>query len=451
MRKWAFLTVAAAIVVIGCAGGGGSDSTSGGVTNSGSTTGTALRVNIPTPQGFQKPPGFLEFGYLTGQGRAIGDLTLVITRASVTDSEGEVKQDLATELALSLGSYTFQIRRLTVPFTSQNPNSRLFETYTLDPLKILEDTGGTPLEYDADTCFVVQRADGSINRAWPPNPTEIVARVFPGRSTMVPIFLDDSMFRVESDPGNFQCNGTSIVFDEERFRALNEPPIRGFINDYVGFDISGVPDGERPRMSDGTVVNRVYTTGDNFAVSSAGDFGTFEMLTLQVSQPVIGTYRVPGSIGGSTLPGTFTLRQLDPTDLFNLRKIVALQGIWRNYTTVISGLDTWNMVTFPTTNDNNEQEAVFFRRDGNGAITSFFFGFVDLDTNEGHFFPVKTLVTGISIPAEEVVISITGEFTASGSVSSANMLTRSGTYSVTTSGGLPGDAPTSGSFLVFRV
>ncbi len=450
MRKWAFLTVAAAIVVIGCAGGGDSGNATSGGTNTAGTAGT-LRVNIPTPQGYVLPPGFLEIGFLTGQGRAIGDLTLVITRATVQDEFGEVTNPLADPLSLALGSYSFQIRRLIVPFTNQN--SRLFQNYTLDPIRIEQETGGTPFVIE-DNCFATLNEDGTFNRAWPPNPTQIVARVFPGRSTLVPIFLDDSMFQIATDPdapNNDPCGGTYAVFDQNRFNAINETPIRGLINDYVSFDISGVPAADRPIMTDGTTVGRVYASGDNYAVSGSNLSGKFEFLTPQVTEPIIGNYGPPGTIGGSTHPGTFTLQQLDPTDLFNLRKIVALQGIWREHTSVLAGLGEWNLVTFPNTNDANEQEAVFFRRDGNGVINSFFFGFIDYDTDEGHFFPVKTLVQGIADPAEEVVISLTGQFDKNGAATVAAQLTRSGNFTVTSRGALPTDAPAGGSFLVFRI
>ncbi|MEZ0325640.1 MAG: hypothetical protein ACAH95_07020 [Fimbriimonas sp.] len=444
--------MAAAIVVIGCAGGGdsGGTATSGG-SATGLTTGNTLRVNIPTPTGYVLPPGFLELGFLTGQGRAIGDLTLIITRATVQDEYGEVTNPLAQPVALALGSYSFQIARLVVPFTDQN--SRLFENYVLDPLRLEEETGGQPNQI-SDNCFATENPDGSFNRAWPPNPTPMVARVFPGRSTLVPFFIDDSMFRIASDPTpppGDPCGGTLAVFDQNRFNELNETPVQGFINDYVSFDISGVPAAERPVMSDGTLVGRVFSSGDNYAVSPASLSGHIELLTPQVTEPIIGNYGPPGTIGGSTHPGTFTLQQLDPTDLFNLRKIVALQGIWREYTNVITGLDTWNMITFPNTLDATEQEAVFFRRDGSGVITSFFFGYVDYDTDTGHFFPVRTLVSGISDPAAEVTISITGQFDKRGNSTQAAQLTRTGNYTVTVPGGLPADAPSGGSFLVFRI
>jgi hypothetical protein len=61
------------------------------------------------------------------------------------------------------------------------------------------------------------------------------------------------------------------------------------------------------------------------------------------------------------------------------------------------------------------------------------------------------LVSGIIDPADEITISITGQFDKHGTATQAAQLTRSGNFNVTTQGSLPGDAPTSGSFLVFRV
>jgi hypothetical protein len=284
----------------------------------------------------------------------------------------------------------------------------------------------------------------------------LVARVFPGRSTTLPIFIDDSMFSVVQDddaPPNDPCGGTIVIFDQDRFNSINEPPIKGFVNDYVSFDISSMPAALRPTMSPesgGALVGRIFLTGDNWAVSGVGDSGKFEVLTEQVSQPIVGNYGPPGTIGGSTHPGTFTLEQLDPTDLFNLRKIVALQGIWREHDAVITGLESWNLVAFPSTDDANEQEAVLFKMDG-GQVTDLYFGFVNYDTDLGEFFPVKSLVTGLSADADKVTIAIRSQVDRNGSPTAAAQLTRRGLFEVTGRGALPADAPSTGNYLVFRI
>ena len=452
MRKWAFFCVAAAAVIIGCAGGGDSgtgSSATDGSTNTNATAGGSLRVNIPTPPGFNQPPGRLQFGFLTGQGRAIGDLTLVMERFSVTDEWGEVRQTLSTDAYLALGSYSFQTVSLTVPFNGQN--SRFFESYTLDPTSLNEDTGAGIRSIN---CFAIDNGDGTFNRAWPPNPIQIEARVFPGRSTLLPIFIDDSMFSVQQDPSappGDPCNGLVAAFDEDRFLELNQPPIKGFINDYVEFDLSAMPADQRPIMSTGESAARVFVSGDNYAVSGAGASGNFEVLTLFTTDPVVGTFRVPSQLPGQKTPGTFTLEQLDPTDLFNLRKIVALQGEWKENETVLAGFGTWNMVAFPNSEDGFEQEIVMFKRDGNGDIVDFYYGFLNYDTDIIRMYPVRTLVTGAFDPNEETTLTITGQFDRSGIPTVAPQETRSGTFSVTAQGAFPGDAPSAGSFIVFRV
>src|SRR5437868_5019578 len=107
-----------------------------------------------------------------------------MTRASVSDEFGEVTNPLAPETFLALASYSFQIVPLNIPFNGQN--SRLFESYTLDPLRVEQETGGQPAVFE-DPCLAQLRSDGTFNYAWPPNPIPIVARVFPGRSTLLPI------------------------------------------------------------------------------------------------------------------------------------------------------------------------------------------------------------------------------------------------------------------------
>jgi hypothetical protein len=455
LRKWAFFVLATAAVIIGCAGGGDSGGTgSTGTTSTTSTTGTGLAVSIPTPPHFSEPPGTIDLGYLTGQGRAVGDLTLEFTRAELTDEFGTISGDLNTRLDLALGSYTFQTSSLLVPFNGEN--SRLFESYSLDPTRIGQDQGGS---ISWMTTFAVRKTDGSVSFAWPPDPIQIEARVFPGRNTLLPIYIDDSMFSIENvpiDPSNPDGESiTAAVFDEQRFTDINQPPLKGFINDYVSFDISAMPNSAKPRLSSqsgSTAVSRVFLTGDNYAVSGAGDSGAFEVLTLFADQPIVGTFRIPSPLPGRTTPGTFTLSQLDPTDLFNLRKIIAVQGIWRPYETVISGFDVWNMVAFPTSQDGFTQEVVYFKRDGStGQIVDFYFGYLDYDTDSMHLFPVAGLVNGSFDPGAEVVATISGQFDKYGATTVAPQETRTGTFSITTRGGLPADAPGTGSFLVFRI
>lgn len=450
MRKWAYLLVAAAAAIIGCGGsGGGSDSTSTAATSTAATstaTTGRLHVDIPTPAGYTRPPGRLEFALFSGQGRAIGDLSLVLNRVNLADEFGEVRTDLNARIDVLLSSFTFQILPLVIPM-DQNQDSRLFESYTFDPTSLRQDTGSTP---QVTSCFGQAVADGSFNRVWPPEPLAIDARVFPGRSTLVPIYIDDSMFRIETI-SDTDCSNRLAVFDDTRFRELNTTPIKGYINDYVEFDLSQMASDKRPPLtSTAGTASRLFVTGDNYALSAGGAAGAFEVLTPSVSEPIVGSFREPSQLPGATTPGTFTLEQLDPTDLFNKRKIVALQGIWRESNKVMSDFATWNFVTFPSSKDSFEQEALYFKQ-SNNKVTEMFYGFVNYDTKQVHLFPVKTIVDGIVDPADEVVGTVVSQADRNGNTVVAPQLTRTGSFNITKQGSLPGDAPTSGDYLVFRI
>jgi hypothetical protein len=370
-------------------------------------------------------------------------MSLLIKRFDLSDEFGTVTGSVNDSLTLGLNSYSFQKADLTVDFTGQN--SRLFETYSLDPDNLQVDNGFSVARYFT---FESQVVGGP----WPPNPISITARVFPGRQTLVPFFIDDSMFSIQNDPAVGQ---DVVVFDAQRFSDVNAPPVKGFVSDYVEFDISGMPASARPRLSaqsNNASASRLYLTGDNYALSGGASSGPFEVLTVFANQPIVGTYGPPSTLPGGTTPGTFTLQALDPTDIFNLRKIVALQGVWRPYNWVITGFSTWNMVSFPSSTDGFNQEVLYFKRDGNtGKITNLFFGFLDYDLQSIHLFPVKGIVEGIFNPGDEIIGRITGQFDKNGSATVAAQATRTGGFTITTPGALPADAPTSGAFLVFRV
>src|SRR5271170_2384129 len=68
LRKWAYLSFAAAFAVVGCGGSGNgpSHTTTGGGGGTTKNVGIAVKLTtLSTP-----PPGAIEIAYLTGQGRA---------------------------------------------------------------------------------------------------------------------------------------------------------------------------------------------------------------------------------------------------------------------------------------------------------------------------------------------------------------------------------------------
>lgn len=434
LRKWAFFIAAAATVaVIGCGGGGGGSNTSS--TNGNPTTGTPgsnLTVNL------NENFGTVQFTYLTGQGRAPGDLVAVVRRQQVTDQFGTVRTQLSDPLSLPLEEFVLGQRDLNIPFTGQSV--RLFEKYRLEFSGFLEedlDGEGNPTYLDRT----------------PPGPAEFPARirVLPGRFTSLPVLLDGGMFSLE---------GNDVVFNEDQFRLRNNivsetDPLRTYFSDYVSFDLTNMAAADRPVLSNGAVADQLFISGDNYAI---GANGRYEVLTLDSSEPIVGTFGPEGTQGGRETPGTYNLTQVDPSDLSGIARITAAAGQWRSAGRAFSGAGEFEFILFPTSRDeagdstdpngiqpDRDQEIAIVKRNSAGAITAFYFGFADLDAGTFTAYPISNLVdAGVS---GEVTGTIANYRNASGSSTTAFELVRRGTF--TFSGGTPG-FPTEGTFVVYR-
>ena len=138
MRKWAFLYSAAAIAVVGCGGSGTGNSHSSGTTGTGKSGVITIKLSNSTTT----PPGAIEVAYLTGQGRAPGDLTAVVQQLRFNDAYGEVTNPLAPLTTCPLAGFQNNIVRVDVPFTSTSYGipSRIFTSFILDFLQFDEET-----------------------------------------------------------------------------------------------------------------------------------------------------------------------------------------------------------------------------------------------------------------------------------------------------------------------
>jgi len=427
LKKWAFLSVAAALVVIGCGGSGGGG-TSGSTTSTTSTIpGTNVRINLGNANSSGTTYGHINFYYLTGQGRgsrAAGDLVANIRDVTIEDEFGSINAPgSGSGATFNLVSFQVASFRLDVPFNGQN--SRLFANYEL--------------RFDHFTY------EGSLTRLDPPvNSSTFPARirVFPGRDTTVPIFLDDAMFTV---------NGSSVSFDESRFIDGNEsgnpPAIQSFVGDYVEFDISALPVASRPQLLTGDFAGRFFISGDNYAIGQAGDSGTFEVMT-EDSQRFSGTYGSEHTIGQYT-PGTYTLYQADPSDINGLAKIISIAGGWRSNHRVISNPGAFEIITFPTHNDNAHQEMVAVQFDGSGNPTNLYFGFLNFDNGKFEIHPVKAITDPTDFTGV-LTGTVSGYSTASGAITSSPNAVRYGHYLFDSGQSLPSGFQSEGTFVVFR-
>jgi len=423
--------VATALVAVGCGGSNGGGHTT---PTTGSTPGTSITVNIGSTNSSGQSIGVAEFLYLTGQGRAFGDLSAVIQHITLEDEVGEVSVALGRKVTLPLTQFTSQALDVDVPFTGQN--ARLFQSYSLNFLDFLQE-GATPTQ----TPTVLN----------PPPPLTFSARVrvFPGRITSTPIFIDDSMFSttgvitggddtITFNPPGVPANQTNFAL--RNLNALGQLP--SFISDYVKFDVSHMPVGQLPQLSDGETAGKIFASGDNFAVANAATSGRFEVLTTVSSEPLVGNF---GAQTGNT-PGTYDLKSNNPV-LGAITPIVSIQGIWRDYATVMSGFQTFDMISFPSILDNSSQEFVMIVRAADNTISNMYFGLMDYSAGKFQAFPIKDIVT--ATVSGELDGTISGYMTGSGAPTNSPDSVRSGSFAFTT-GSRPAGFPASGTFAVFR-
>jgi len=436
------LYVAAAIGVIGCGGlSGNNTGTNAGGTNATATAGAGSRINLENQgTGAYAGAGTYVIDFMTGQGRAQGDLTAIVSRASLTDEFGTETTTLLSPISLLLKGFQHQAARLDIKPLGRD--SRLFQTFNLD-----------------FTDFEIDNGNASPNHLAPPNNLPFGApariRIFPGRSTSIPIFVDDSMF---------DASGGSVVFNSDQFLAVNlgtGSEIKSFLSDYVSFDISSLPLAARPLLTNGDPAGRAYFSGDGIALSEGGQYdsngnvfspprderGLFEVLTQDVSAPIEGHFAPSQIITGVPTPGTYSLVSPDPTDLSGIARITALQGTWYDYTKVLVSSLNFELITFPDSDDDKDQDAVGIVKTGN-KITALYFGFADLEAGTFDIFPISGVVNGTDTTGE-LTGTLTGMVTGNNVITTVVHQMRSGTFTFT-GGTRPASIPNTGRFLVFR-
>lgn len=433
LNKWAFLLLAsAAVAVAGCGGSGGGSA--GGGAGGGAVANNSF-VNLPNT------PGLVQMFYLSGQGRAPqpGDLTAVITDIPLRDNNNQIIDDFGTvNVQIGLSTYTTANGNVNVPF-SPGDDSRVFPTFDFIVNELQEFTSiGLPPN-------IITGPNGQVvvNQAFAAN---FLAE--PGRQTILPVFIDDAMIFLDST--------NQPVFDAAQFQLVNFDPINnemlGFFSDYVMFDITNLSTDQKPLLSDGTVANRVYFSGDNIAVSQSGPNGNFEVLT--PTSVIGGTFNPPQIQGSTVKPGTYDLVTPDPRDVTGNAKIASLVGIWRDYTDVISNSSTFETIVFPNTAESNLPDLVMFQRNSLGAITNVYFGGMDYGAMTWEAFPIGQVVTGD--PSNMISGSITSLLDTAGNPISvvdstiAEESIRSGTFSLDGAAPAGFNVPANGRFIVFR-
>jgi len=454
-KTTAILATAVAVLAIGCAGGGGGGSTtSDGSSSTSTTAGNIPVVNLGGVGGVAKP-GQIELSYLTGQARAgsaaIGkEATIGLT--DFTDTSGRVVTiSLGSAPNVKLDGYQNQILRINADVasiiesdTQQRLNSRLFLNYNLKVSQVRITTVDGTTNYDTITGLPVSLPDN--------------IRVFPGRYTVQPVFINDAHFDLSDDGSALTFNRTQFDLDNS---LASQPRLPSYLSDYLGFDISTLPAADRPLLSSGEPASRIFFSGDTYAIAQGGSKGLFNAIdrnNLNPSDPsanlIEGRFAPPGNLFGASglpsgTPGTYSLIQPKPSDPFLISRITSIQGIWRDYGKMIKNQGSTIAISFPNSTDGDEQDIVFIKQtvDGSGTptgIQSMYYGVMNYTSGQIRLYPIKN-ITSASIDGE-VTATLGQQYNKQGVVTTSIQGTRSGTY---TGLSLPG-FPSSGTFVVYR-
>ncbi len=377
LKVSAILVLAAAI--IGCGGGGGDNGTTGTTGTTGSTERSVPTVNLAQN-------GLVNVTFLSGADRrAPGSQIAVIKKVEflngVTNVIPDTQNVVDQPISVLLDGYTINSRQFSVSFDATTP----VQTFTEFPFEVAQ------LQEEDPTAPNGIRDLTSANSVaiQPSQPFDVDLKVYPGRQTSLQVRLDDQTI--------FYDDATGVNFDEDRFTSLNYDlrtrSIRGFISDYVSFDLSGMDEQDRPvTTGSGEAADKILFSGDGIAISKGlGTDSIFELL-----DPVAiksGTIAEGPVIGGQRTQNSYTLQELDPIDT----PVAALTGIWRPYSDVLSSNSEINAVAFPNSTDDTRQQLVFYKVSG-GKIVALWQGEVQYgvngDNTKGVFsvFPVNTVV-----------------------------------------------------------
>lgn len=351
--KWSVLVVSA-IVLAGCAGGGGS-----AVGGTGGGTGGGDR-GLPTVN--LSEFGEIQVVYVTGQGRRdVGSQIVVLQNILFQNDDNDFvpsqEQGPFPDVRLQLDGFTLNARSFTKRFRPGESS----KTWTQMPFEIaaMEEViaGGQTIPLTSQIPAYVE-----------PQPFDAIVTAFPGRQTSVQINLDDAIVRFDNQEG--------VVFDRQLFEEKNYDvtlnSIRGFLSDYVGFDLRNMSVNARPNLLNsfdqpvGGKADYVLFSGDGIALARGFETpDSFQLLDpIRIQNGII---RPGRQIGGQEAPGVYTLEESDPRDLTGASKLTALQGIWRDHTSVLGNLGTFVMIAFPNSTDDADQQIVLVGRSAAGA------------------------------------------------------------------------------------
>jgi hypothetical protein len=460
------------LVLIGCGGqgvnnasggGGGNGGGNGGGGNGGGGGTKLSSVTLPTSG------GVLSVTLLSGQGRAVGDVTAVINHLSVAGPGVYLDNPSASPLNIGLNAYTNNQYTIDVPISAIQ-NNQSFNTFNF--------------EVDAAN---VENADGSfdtfvqqgVNNTNPPtvgpqpliyDPVQANIMTSKGRTTTLQVFFDDSMLNAGTT--NSGASATQpIAFDSsydlfwypDLFRQANVDnnpndvsydTMQSFYSDMIEFDVSSVAN--LPTFDNGVTAKRIYLSGDNMAVSDAPALGNtpgnFAMLTTlgEADGSIVNQPQPPVTLPDGTtvtFEGTYNLLAFNPSNpsLGSLADISSLLGVWRPYTDVIANPSKFEIFTLPNSYESAQQQMAVVVRNAAGTITNFYWGTLDLKAKTFVVYPIADVVLGLAKgQLSGTVTSLldkTGASVPSANTTAAVASVRSGQLQFTAPAALPAGFP----------
>jgi hypothetical protein len=467
--KWSLAVLTLGGVLFGCAGntvgGGGTTATSATTATTGGLFSDVAGVNL------SDTPALLEYAFLTGAGRA-GDTKIAVARNLIVQDIFGTETSGLTPKTLTLTQYQSQLLSTNTALNGQQ--SRMFNTLQLNIQNLSITESGNTQSFTA------------INNI--PNDLQVALRVFKGRHTIVPLYLDPDTFVTEV----VNIGGTDFTqakFDSDWFNTINRiqgdtVAVRSFLSDYICFDVSAMDLGDLPSLSNGNgTANRIFFSGDGYAIgagdpANGGPSGAPFELILQDGQgaSVVGRYSAPTSLAGAITPGTYTTLGIDPSDVTTTdpilaRKITSFQGTWKNHfsqkpnalTGAIEDLGylknahAFEAISLPTSLDDERQQVMMFAETistaGNGAksatITNMMWGYLDLATKKVFIYPLTNLTDpdAQTNRVGEIEGTIGTMFTGTGAATLSPQQMR---YAEFTLSSTPAGFPSSGKIVVVR-
>lgn len=449
--------------------------------------------------------GLVYVGFLTGAARLQGDLYLNVENIILNDSVNKFTAQRANPtgpIVMQLNNYSFQMT--TVDVNQNVANSELFDSATIIPYSFaveqangfvglnLTDPGVLPdLPLNEPTNVTAGGINQPLYADTSLNPSTRL-RVFPGRDTVLPVFVDQTMFAIDGtgsyvglvpDPNvTFNTGGLGpSLFSDTNQPTTNDPStsgkIAGYLSDMVQISLANIPAAHLPTEAQtgfkGAVTD-FYLSGDRYALGSSkvsnptNTNPNFEELTLDPTAPIDGIVGQPGTVLSTqfqfgSFPGTYDLLQQNPS-VFQTSEITSLFGRWRSIGSLMNLSQTsFDLIVFPNSNESytyaNPADVIALvhgtNAQGQLVVKDVYIGFAWFNSGP------KGQVAGAKVyPLSSFVsASTTGEvdfnfnnFTGIGGVATTNEPSiRNGAYSITSSS-VPAGFPStkSGEFVVFR-